>query len=232
MTARDAYHTEKPLVLVVDDVPRNVQVIASYLSKDGYDIAAATNGTEAVNMTKKIEPDLILLDVMMPGMDGFETCRQIKEKPKVRDIPIIFLTAKVETEDVVAGFDAGGVDYITKPFNPRELLARVSTHIRLRLAQKEIVELERKNAAFATAVTANHELNQPLMVLQGNMEMLLISLEKYELDEKHHKYIDKINTSITRMTRILDKFKASTNIQFEMYSEDTAMAIFDEEDEQ
>lgn len=121
---------KKPLVLLVDDVAENLQLLAQHLS-DEYELAFATDGTQAIALTLEINPSLILLDVMMPGMDGYETCRKLKMMPAARAIPIIFLTARTELEDVVKGFETGGVDYVAKPFRAAELRARVKTHVEL-----------------------------------------------------------------------------------------------------
>jgi CheY-like chemotaxis protein len=119
------------LVLIVDDEPKNLQVVGSLLRDKGYDVVFATNGPEALDALRLTPPDLVLLDVMMPDMDGYEVCRRIKQNPLTRKIPVIFLTAKSETEDIVRGFREGGVDYVTKPFRAEELLARVHTHVQL-----------------------------------------------------------------------------------------------------
>lgn len=118
-------------ILVVDDEPVNLQIMR-FILKDYCQITFATGGAKALEAVGKIRPDLILLDVMMPEMDGFEVCTRLKENPETLDIPIIFLTAKTQPEDIVQGFSAGAVDYVIKPFRKEELLARVSTHLRLR----------------------------------------------------------------------------------------------------
>ncbi len=122
----------RPLILIIDDVPKNLQVLGSILRNKDYKVAAATGGGQALDMLDKIRPDLILLDIMMPEMDGFEVCERIKARPETAGIPIIFLTAKTETEDIVRGFSVGAVDYVTKPFQAAELMARVRTHLQLK----------------------------------------------------------------------------------------------------
>src|SRR5262245_34651196 len=125
------------LVLVVDDTPTNVAVVSGLL-KDSYRTKVATNGEKALAIANAAEkPDLILLDVMMPGMDGYEVCRRLKDNPATRNIPIIFLTAKIEEVDEEKGFDVGAVDYIHKPFSGPIVLARVRTQIALREALVE-----------------------------------------------------------------------------------------------
>jgi putative two-component system response regulator len=117
-------------ILVVDDTPENIDVLKGILSRE-YTIRAATNGELALRIAGRQQPDLILLDVMMPGMDGYEVCRRLKADPETADIPVIYVTAKTETEDEQTGFDAGAVDYITKPVNPALVRARVRTHLAL-----------------------------------------------------------------------------------------------------
>ena len=138
-------------ILVVDDTPANIQAISAILKEKGYQISVATNGRQALAVVDRVRPDLILLDVMMPEMDGFETCRQLKAAEKWRQIPVIFLTAKTETADLVQGFELGAVDYVAKPFNAHELLARVNTHL-------TVDELRRSLADKNTELARAHEL--------------------------------------------------------------------------
>ncbi len=126
------------LILIVDDNMENLKVLGGLLNDEGYLIAVSTNGKDALDFTEKNRPDLILLDIMMPGMNGYETCEMLKQNAGTRDIPVIFLSALGETDDIVKGFEAGGVDYVMKPYNSRELLARVKTHIDLKKAMEEI----------------------------------------------------------------------------------------------
>ena len=119
-------------ILIVDDTPKNIQVVASVLQNHNYELAFATNGNKALNSIEKTKFDLILLDVMMPGIDGYETCKRLKVMTNGIHVPVIFLTAKTDEESIVTGFDCGGVDYVTKPFNQKELLARVDTHLKLK----------------------------------------------------------------------------------------------------
>jgi len=120
-----------PLVLLVDDVPENLQVRGNILHDENYELAMAGSGREALDFVADDIPDLILLDINMPDMDGFEVCRRLKKSPALATIPVIFLSARVDTEDIVRGFEVGAVDYVTKPFKPPELLARVRTRLQL-----------------------------------------------------------------------------------------------------
>ena len=130
-------------ILMVDDNATNLQVLSQTLAGHGYRLLAAKNGESALSIVAKTHPDLILLDIMMPGMDGFEVCQRLKADPSAADIPIIFLSALGQTEDKVRGLRAGAVDYITKPFQPEEVIARVRTHLTLHCLQ---LQLEAANA--------------------------------------------------------------------------------------
>jgi serine phosphatase RsbU (regulator of sigma subunit) len=135
-------------ILVVDDTPSNIQSLAATLKPAGYQVLVATNGQQALDVMAKVRPDLILLDIMMPIMDGFEACANIKANADWHDIPIIFLTAKTETADLVKGFELGAVDYVSKPFNAHELMARVHTHLTVDRLRTSVSE---KNAALEKA---------------------------------------------------------------------------------
>lgn len=135
-------------ILIVEDTPANIQILAGILKGKGYQLSIATNGKQALEVLEKIRPDLILLDVMMPEMDGFETCRRIKQSSVLNDIPIIFLTAKTDTADIVTGFEIGAVDYVAKPFNAHELLARINTHLTIDQLRRSLAE---KNEELARA---------------------------------------------------------------------------------
>lgn len=124
-------------ILIVDDTPANIQSLSATLKEKGYQISVATNGRQALEVVARVHPDLILLDVMMPEMDGFETCRRLKDSKATSAIPVIFLTARSETTDIVKGFELGAVDYVAKPFNAHELLARVHTHLTIDRLHRE-----------------------------------------------------------------------------------------------
>ena len=140
---------KQPQVLIVDDVPANLNLLRQALESEGYNVIAAPSGEIALQIVARAQPDLILLDVMMPGIDGFETCRRLKADKATADIPVIFITARDEAASIVEGFHAGGLDYITKPFKHEEVQARVQTHLTiknlrdgLREAKDELEALE------------------------------------------------------------------------------------------
>ena len=138
-------------VLVVDDTEANVDILVDTLS-DSYDISVAMDGPSALEAVSENPPDLILLDVMMPGMDGYEVCERLKANKRTRGIPVIFVTAKVEVADEIKGFGSGAVDYVTKPISPPVVKARVETHLKLRKAERDLQELVEKTLAGAVGV--------------------------------------------------------------------------------
>lgn len=122
----------KDLVLIVDDNPLNIQYLGSLLAENGYKLAVSLNGENALEFAKNHSPDLILLDILMPGMDGFTVCQKLQQNPETKAIPVIFTTAKADEDSIEKAYDTGGRDYVTKPIKPKELLARVKTHLELR----------------------------------------------------------------------------------------------------
>jgi DNA-binding NtrC family response regulator len=141
-------------VLLVDDVAENLGVLTGALEPEGYEILAASNGAEALTLAAKARPAIILLDIIMPGMDGLETCRRLKEDQATRDIPVLFITARNETKNIVEGFKAGGVDYIVKPFQAEEVVSRVATHLRISRLTRELAEKNRVLEARTAELTA------------------------------------------------------------------------------
>lgn len=165
-------------VLIIDDIPENLQVLGSMLHNKGMKIAVALNGKQGLATAAKILPDLILLDITMPEMDGFTVCTELKKDPATADIPVIFLTALNSTEEITRGFELGGVDYITKPYNSNELIVRVKTHLELRNAMKEIAsanaELKKANEnKDKFLVTLSHDLRSPFSGLLGLSDILV-----------------------------------------------------------
>lgn len=175
-------------ILAVDDNPKNLKVLAALLSAHNYQVDYAFSGMEALKFAEAEEYDLVLLDIMMPVMDGFETCLKIKENEKNKELPVIFLTARSETESITQAFNVGGYDYITKPFRGDELLARVKTHVtlkRLREAQKEInkwLELQVR------------ERTEELVIANRQLEKANLELET--LDRAKNEFLRMINHEI------------------------------------
>jgi signal transduction histidine kinase len=166
------------VILVVDDVLQNIKVVVTMLREAGYSIMPATSGSAALERVQNKLPDLVLLDLMMPDMDGLEVCSRLKAEPATRNIPIIFLTASNEMDHLVQGLKAGAVDYVTKPFNPPELLARVRTHLELKHSRDMIVRyseqlahLNNEKNEFMGIVA--HDLRNPLGAIKGFAELIV-----------------------------------------------------------
>lgn len=181
-------------VLVVDDNLHNVQVLGGHLRSEGYDLVIARNGQQGLEVAARTLPDLILLDVMMPVMDGYETCAALKADPLLAAIPVIFLTAKVETVDLVKGFQLGGVDYVTKPFNSVELLQRVRTQIELQRQRRDLAESYRALRELETLRDSLvhmlvHDLRSPLTGVLGFIEIL--GLRADELKPENRDLLDR-----------------------------------------
>ena len=201
-------------ILIVDDAPKNIQVLGTILKENGYQIKAAMDGKQALAAVEKSLPDLILLDIMMPEMDGYETCKALKENPVTKDIPVIFLTAKNETDDVVRGFELGAVDYITKPFNSAELLARVNTHMSLRRATEMAVRTanERKELLHILC----HDLTNPIGFVAGVMDLnkddpSMLEQMKEHIETSMRSSLDIINLVRMMMAIEEDKIDLTTS---------------------
>lgn len=163
-------------ILIVDDVSDNIQVAMNILREENYTFSFATDGEEALNMLKNESFDLILLDIMMPKIDGFEVCRQLKILPQAKNIPVIFLTAKADVDSISKGFDVGGVDYIAKPFHANELLSRVKTHLELANARKEL-ELINTDLKLKAELQGQRLLGE---IEENQREMIYVLMEMME----------------------------------------------------
>ncbi len=153
----------KPSILLVDDTPTNLEILVQVFDQQGYDVFVATDGESALDQAPSTKPDLILLDVMMPGLNGFETCERLKANPETADIPVIFMTALTETNDKVKGLQAGAVDYVTKPIQHEEVLARVNTHLNLRSLQQHLeMRVTERTAELQSALNEVEQLKAQL----------------------------------------------------------------------
>ena len=189
-------------ILIVDDTPANISVLFHCLQDAGYRVLVAEDGETALKRVLYARPDVILLDVIMPGISGFETCRRLKADPVTEDIPIIFITALSETTDIVKGFQLGAVDYITKPLKQEEVLARVTTHLALRRLQRDLNDKVAELNAFAHTVA--HDLKNPLSTVIGYADALL----EYDTEtnsEERQTMAQMISQSSQKLSKIIDE---------------------------
>lgn len=207
--------TEASHILIVDDAPHNIRLLGTILQQEGYKISGAQNGLKALKIASKTSPDLILLDIMMPRMDGFETCRRLKSDPSTQGIPIIFLTARDHVQDMVKGFQLGAADYITKPFNTLELVARIRNHLKLKKAENDRLQKERLKSILALAGAVCHELVQPLQTISGLSEILLLTVNR---DDAVQIKIEEIDQQVQRMVKIIEKLRNITKYETKPYA--------------
>lgn len=209
--------TNKDTVLIVDDMPNNVAILYNFLTRAGFEVLIAQGGHDGIETAEYTHPDLILLDIMMPDVDGFEVCKTLKNKENTKDTPIIFMTALADTLDKVRGFSLGAADYITKPFQQEEVLARIRAHLELRKQQRQIEsqkrqlqeradELEKRNAELdAFAHTVAHDLKNPLSAVIGLASLLVSVCSSDTLpDPKWLEQLQRIVRSSKRMLNIIN----------------------------
>lgn len=197
----------QPEILVVDDKPDNVRLLSAILSQHGYDVRKALSSTRVVASVKEDAPDLILLDIKMPEMDGYQVCDILKRDLETREIPIIFISALDDALDKVRAFSVGGADYITKPFQEAEVLARIEHHLRIRALQRQLQvqnqELSRSNRELEQfAQLVSHDLQQPLQTIMGYAQILELQAADC-LDQSSQECLDKIIEAGDRMQRLI-----------------------------
>ncbi len=199
MSEQGVKMNKKNTILIVDDTPENIDIMDGLLRSD-YKIKVATNGKMAVKIVETTEPpDLILLDIMMPEMDGYEACQQIKMNSKSKDVPIIFITARTSIDDVVKGFELGAIDYVTKPFNPPELLARVKTHISLKESYRIISQKNQEQKELLHVMC--HDLANPISFIKGIIDLAKNDPAIYQRMENHMITAMKNGSEVINMVR-------------------------------
>jgi DNA-binding response OmpR family regulator len=217
-------------ILIIDDLPENVFILQDRLIQEGYEVITSYDGNDGIQKAYSTLPDLILLDVMMPDISGFEVCKILVNDEKTKHIPIILVTAKAGAEDTKEGLEAGAFDYIKKPFNRVELLARVKSALKLSDANKQLLEIEKRTTFIATVVTANHKIKQPLTLLSLSSAAIKKELEKDEVSkEAILGRINYIDTAIKQIDEVLNKLNSISNPILSDYTKSVKMIQVDEE---
>jgi len=198
-------------ILVVDDQKDNVFVLEERLTREGFEVLSAYDGPTCLAKAKEEAPDLILLDVMMPGMSGFEVCKKLTTSDDTKLIPVLLVTALTEAEDLKEGFQAGAFDYIKKPFNRVELIARIKSALSFRESQNVMLEIEKVQTYAATVITANHEIKQPLTLINLSTAAINRELRKDEMSkevvQKRVVFIEEANKEIISVLQKLSSIK-------------------------
>lgn len=211
-------------ILVIDDLPENVFLLQDRLENEGYEILTAYDGRSGINKAISEMPDLILLDVMMPELNGIEVCKTLVNNPSTASIPIILVTAKSGAEDTKEGLEAGAFDYIKKPFNKVELLARVRSALKLSEAQKNYLEAEQRNTFAATVVTANHKIKQPLTLMSLSSAALKREINKDVISKDAViKRLNYIESAIKEISNVLNQLNSIKKPVFSDYVKDIKM---------
>jgi DNA-binding response OmpR family regulator len=204
----------KQKILIVDDNIENLTLLSEKMTSEGYEVATASNGSEGLAKVMSFSPDIVLLDVMMPIMDGFETCRKLKDDERTRYIPVVMLTAKGELEDKIHGLDIGAEDYIVKPYNLFEVSARVKSLLKVHELQARLKEAAKVSALADVVNGIAHEIRNPLVTI-GGLARRLYESECGEKDKRH--YAKTILDSVLRMEtmmRQVDEYKAVLSLEF------------------
>jgi DNA-binding response OmpR family regulator len=211
-------------ILIIDDLPDNVFLLQDRLEIEGYEVLTAYDGKSGIEKAINETPDLILLDVMMPDLTGIEVCKIIVANPITSNIPIILVTAKSGVEDTKEGLEAGAFDYIKKPFNRVEMLARVHSALKLSEAHKRIIEIEKRSTFSALVVTTNHKIKQPLTLMSLSSTAIKREVAKDEISrEAILKKIAFIDIGIQEITDILNQLNAIKQPVFSNYTKSINM---------
>ncbi len=219
-------------ILVVDDLPENVFMLQDRLEHEGFEVITAYDGKTAIEKTNEENPDLILLDVMMPEITGIDVCKSIVSNETTSNIPIILVTAKTGAEDTKEGLEAGAFDYIKKPFNRIELLARVHSALKLAEAHKMLVEAEKKSTFAATVVTTNHKIKQPLTLMSLSSAAIKRELKKEDISrDAILKRLGYIESAIKEINDVLNQLNSIKKPIFSDYVKNIKMVDVDDKDE-
>jgi len=219
-------------ILVIDDLPENVFMLQDRLEHEGYEVITAYDGKSGIEKVRRERPDLILLDVMMPDLTGIEVCKILVADNETSGIPIILVTAKAGAEDTKEGLEAGAFDYIKKPINRIELIARVKSALKLSDANKLLLEAEKENTFVATIVTANHKIKQPLTLLSLSSAAIKRELGKVEISKEallgKLKYIE---IAIKEISDVLDTLNSIKTPVISDYTNSVKMINVEEKED-
>jgi DNA-binding response OmpR family regulator len=219
-------------ILVIDDHPDSVFLLKDKLEREGFEVITAYDGKSGLQRAINDNPDLILLDVIMPDISGLEVCRTILKTQSTKDIPVILVTGKADAEDTKEGLQAGAFDYIRKPVNKTELLARIHSALKLRETTKLLIEVEKMNTFTATVVTANHEIRGPLTLINLSATALRREINKEEIKkEALLKRIELIETAVREINNVLEKFRSIKSPNFSQYVNDIQMVDLEKKED-
>jgi two-component system, NtrC family, sensor kinase len=208
----------KGKVLIVEDDKSYAEILKRVIIKNGYEINLAHDGKEGLELSTEWKPDVIIVDWMMPGMSGIELISKLREHPELKFSYIIMLTARVETEDKIAGLEAGADDFITKPVDFGELIARIRVGFRMKKLQTEIAELQHESALLEMARTLGHEINNPLNIIYLALELINRAFKEDNPDrEKIKENLNRIYQSSERIKEIVNKLISLRKPTFKEY---------------
>ncbi len=215
-------------ILVIDDLPENVFLIQDRLENEGFEVLTAYDGQTGIEKCLNEKPDLVLLDVMMPEISGLEVCNHLVNNPATSNIPIILVTAKSTAEDTKEGLEAGAFDYIKKPFNRIELIARVNSALKFADMQKKLLMAEQKSTFSATMVTANHKIKQPLTLISLSSAAIKRELQKEEIiRENIINRLSFIEGGIKEISDVLNELSSVKTPEFSNYVKNIKMVDID-----
>ncbi len=211
-------------ILIIDDDINFIEYLNKKLTKENFKVCFTNKSSEAFNLVNSEMPDLILLDIMMPEISGIEICKSITSEPKTSNIPVIFITGKISSEDVQLGFQSGAYDYIKKPIDSLEFLARIRAALKFRESQKLVIETERLKTFAATVVTANHKIKQPLTLINLSLSAIKREISKNEISgEAIMKRLSYIENAVNEINDVLKQLTSVEKLKISDYLNDIKM---------
>ena len=214
----------RPRILLVDDEAHIVRALSYVFEREGFDVRTSVDGNDALATAQSFLPDVVLLDSMMPGLDGHGTLARLRQNDAFKNTAVILLTARSGPKDIVAGLDLGAADYITKPFDPKEVLARVRAQVRIHELQAQLLAAERWRVLLETAGAVAHEMSQPLTAVMGNLELLL---QKLSLSDINRPTVLRIFENGERAVSLLRKIQRIESYHTKAYPGTTGILDLD-----